>query len=306
MLRLCLRDSLGRLSLPLNSIKCPHIIIYAGNDTVYEDCSPDSPTNADTTLIIIIICVSLGVPILLCGVLLVAMTLCYCKSGERLCGDDVEDGRGNLEYVQSGYPNPIPQDYHKNTLLMKPGNIRDAFLGLDTSAPTGTFARNLRTKEYLKMTPKQRLRALEFPHTNICITKDLQESSFGPTYNGEATGLNESEPTTTVFIKSLRNDTVDYVPQQFRAEMTWASGYNHPNVLSLLAVCNSEEPRYMIFEHLEFGTLKNFLSSLDSAWMDFDQMLSEEASTAASTVSPALGQHSISIHSLFQSFLQKE
>ena len=260
------------------------------NDTVMEDCLPDSSTDARTTLIIIVICLSLGIPILLCAVLLVAMTLCYCRSSEPLRGDDVEDGGGNLDYIQPGYPNPIPQDYHKNTLLMRPGNIRDAFLGLDTSAPTGTFARNLRTKEYLKMTPKKRLQALEFPHSNICITKALQESSFGPTYVGEATGLNENEPTTTVFIKSLRNDTIRHVQQQFTAEMTWASGYNHPNILSLLAVCNREEPRYMIFEHLEFGTLKNFLRSLESAWMDFDQILNEEASTAASTASPALGR----------------
>ena len=253
-------------------------------------CDSDSSADENTTLIIIVICLSLGVPILLCGVLLVVMTLCYCRSSEPLHGNDVEDGGGNLEYVQPGYPNPIPQEYHKDTLLMRPGNIRDAFLGLDTAVPTGTFARNLRIKEYLKMTPKQRLQALEFAHSNICITKDLQETSFGPTYIGEATGLNENEPTTTVFIKSLRNDAAEHVQQQFMGEMTWASGYNHPNILSLLAVCNGEEPRYMIFEHLEFGTLKHFLRSLDSAWMDFDEILNEEASTAASTASPALGQ----------------
>ena len=261
--------------------------VPAGNDT---DCVPHSTTEADTTLIIIVICLSLGIPILLCALLLLAMTLCYCRSSGPSRGDDVEDAGGNLEYIQPGYPNPIPQDYRKNTLLMRPGNIRDAFLGLDNAAPTGTFARNLRTKEYLKMTPKQRLHALEFPHSSICLTRALQESSFGPTYVGEATGLNENEPTTTVFIKTLRNDTREQVQQQFTAEMTWASGYSHPNILSLLAVCNREEPRYMIFEHLEFGTLKNFLRTLDSAWVDFDEILNEEASTVASTASPALGQ----------------
>ncbi|CAI7999143.1 Inactive tyrosine-protein kinase transmembrane receptor ROR1 [Geodia barretti] len=217
-----------------------------------------------TTLIIIVICLCLGIPILLCAVLLVATTLCYCRSSEPPRGDDVQDGGGNLEYIQPGYPNPIPQDYHKNTLLMRPGNIRDAFLGLDNSAPTGTFARNLRSKEYLKMTPKQRLQALEFPHSNICITKDSRRAS-------------------------LRNDTIKHVQQQFTADDDVGLGLHHPNILSLLAVCNREEPRYMIFEHLEFGTLRHFLRSLDSAWMDFDQILNEEASTAASTASPALG-----------------
>ena len=203
----------------------------------------------------------------------------------------MEDGTGNLEYVQPGFSNqPIQPDYHRKTLLLRPGNIRDAFLGLDSSAPTGTFARNLKTKEYLKMTPKQRLHALEFPHSSICIMKDQQESSFGPTYIGEATGLNENEPTTTVYIKSLHHEADEHIRQQFVAEMTWASGYSHPNVLCLLAVCNREEPRYMVFENLEFGTLKHFLHTLDSAWMDFDEFLNEESSTVASTASPALGQ----------------
>ena len=175
---------------------------------------------------------------------------------------------------------------------MRPGNIRGAFLGLDSKAPTGTFARNLKTKDYTKMTPKQRLQALEFPHNSICIIKDRGENSFGPIYIGEATGLYESEPTTTVYIKTLRNDASGNLRQKFTVEMTWASGYDHPNVLPLLAVCNKEQPNYMIFENLEFGTLKHFLHTLESAWTDFDEFLNEEASTCASTTSPALGKHS--------------
>ena len=219
------------------------------------------------------------------------MALCCCGSGEPDQKKATEDAPGVLEHIQPGYANQVPPDYHKNTLLMHPGNIRDAFLGLDSAAPTGTFARNLKTKDYLKMTPKQRLQALEFPHSSICIMKDQQESSFGPTYIGEAAGLNENEPTTTVYIKSLQSEADGLVRQQFTAEMTWASGYNHPNVLSLLAVCNREEPRYMIYEHLEFGTLKHFLHTLDSAWMDFDEFLNEEASTITSTATPALGKY---------------
>ena len=254
-----------------------------------EDCDSSTGTSTDATLIIVI-CLCLGIPIFLCTVLVFVMVLCYCcTSSEPKRGADVED-QGNLEYIQPGYSNQLSTDYHRSTLLMRPGSIRDAFLGLNRAAPTGTFARNLRTKEYLKMTPKQRLQALEFPHSSICVVKDQQESSFGLTYIGEATGLYESEPTTTVFIKSLRNDADEHIRQHFTAEMTWASGYSHPNVLTLLAVCNREEPRYMVFEHLEFGTFKHFLHSLDSAWMDFDEFLNEEASTVASTASPALGQ----------------
>ena len=251
-----------------------------------QDCVPDSNSN---TILITAICLGLGIPIALCAIVFIIMAL-YCYTPNKSNVDkDVENAPENPEYVQPGYAN---QNYRNNTLLMRTGNIRDAFLGLSTSAPTGTFARNLKSKDFLKMTPKQRLHALEFPHNNICIMKDQQESSFGPTYIGEATGLNENEPTTTVYIKSLRNEADNHMRQHFMAEMTWASGYSHPNVLSLLAVCNREDPRYMVFEYLEFGTLKHFLHTIDSAWMDFDEFLNEEASTVDSTASPALGKHS--------------
>ena len=45
----------------------------------------------------------------------------------------------------------------------------------------------------------------------------------------------------------------------------------------------------MVFEHLEYGTLKDFLQSIDSAWFDFDEVLNDEASTCASTANPMLG-----------------
>ena len=280
--------------------------IAVGNETVPQDCLPSSGSDSNTILIIVI-SLSLGIPIILCAILLLIMVICCCGSNEPNQGNDVVDDPENLEYIQPGYANQLSPDYHKHTLLMRPGHIRDAFLGLDNVAPTGTFARNLKTKDFLKMTPKQRLQALEFPHNSICIMKDQQETSFGPTYIGEATGLNENEPTTTVYIKSLQNEASGAIRQQFTAEMTWASGYSHPNVLSLLAVCNREEPRYMIFEHLEFGTLKNFLHTLESAWMDFDEFLNEEASTAASTATPALGKRypafEVAIAALLKVFL---
>ena len=267
------------------------ILHSAGNETNSQDCPTSSSTSDRNTILIIVICLGVGIPIALLAIVLVTVALCCCGSSEPDKKKEEEKAPENVDYVQSGYANQAPQNYRRDTLLMRPGNIRDAFLGIDSAAPTGTFARNLKTKDYLKMTPKQRLQTLEFPHDNICIIKDQQESSFGPTYIGEATSLHESEPTTTVFIKSLRNEAPGHLRQQFTAEMTWASGYSHPNILSLLAVCNREEPRYMIYEHLEFGSLKQFLHTLDSAWMDFDEFLNEEISTAPSTASPALGEY---------------
>ena len=90
---------------------------------------------------------------------------------------------------------------------------------------------------------------------------------------GEASGLDQNNELTSVFIKSLRNTTNAKLRQQFRIEMTWASGFSHPNIISLLGVCLKEEPHYILYEYLEYGSLKEFLQSVSSMWFDFDRFL---------------------------------
>ncbi len=180
--------------------------------------------------------------------------------------------------------------YNRSTLMMRSSVTRDAFIGTSDLPPrTGTLLKRMGTKNFMKMSPKQRIQALEFPHGNICILKDFAETNFGGTYLGEASGLIENELSTTVYIKSLREKTSSRLRQQFVAEMTWASGFSHPNVLTLLGVCNKEIPRYLIYEYMDFGSLKDFLQSIDSAWFALEQVLSDAASTTASSNAPMMG-----------------
>lgn len=168
--------------------------------------------------------------------------------------------------------------------MLRSSMLHGAFLGVNTSPRNSTLTRHIKTKDFTKMSPKQRLHSLEFPHDNICLIKNLWETSFGWTCLGEATRIYENEISSTVFIKSLRENASSKLKQQFRIEMTWASGFSHPNVIQLLAVCTKEHPQYMIFEHLEYGSLKDFLESVDSVWGDFDTALNDAASTCASSV----------------------
>ena len=46
-----------------------------------------------------------------------------------------------------------------------------------------------------------------------------------------------------------------------------------------------EEPNYMIFEYLEYGSLKEFLQSIGSMCFDFDQFLGDAASTNVADIS---------------------
>ena len=114
--------------------------------------------------------------------------------------------------------------------------------------------------------------------------RDLWETNFGPVYVGEASGLEETDALTTVFIKSLRNQASTKLRHQFRIEMTWASGFSHPNIISLLGVCVKEDPYYVLYEYLEYGSLKEFLQTVSSMWFDFDRFLGDTTDEGGSTV----------------------
>ena len=118
-------------------------------------------------------------------------------------------------------------------------------------------------------------RQIELPRTNICILRELGETTFGPMYLGEATGLDEDELSTTVLMKTLKLGSSVTVQEEFNNELRWAVDFKHPNVLPLLAVCTRDQPKYLIYEYLEYGTLKHFLQSTASALGAFDDAFAD-------------------------------
>jgi len=168
------------------------------------------------------------------------------------------------------------------TLMMGPEVVHEVLLNPVTETRTTTFARRMKSNFFLLQPAKQRLKQLEYPRGNICLLRDLWETNFGPVYLGEASGLDPTEDLSSVFIKSLKDRASEKLKQQFTLEMTWASGFNHPQVISLLGVCTTEEPRYMIFEYLDYGSLKEFLQSMASISFYLDPALG--GGEAASTV----------------------
>ena len=120
--------------------------------------------------------------------------------------------------------------------------------------------------------PKQRLEFLETSQSKICLLSEINESNFGKVYRAEASKLQGGVASTEVLVKSLREEAErDHtLYQHFYTELVWASGFDHPNVLQLLAVCNTGVPKYMIYEYLEFGNLLEFLRSTALVWLEMD------------------------------------
>lgn len=164
-------------------------------------------------------------------------------------------------------------DHQRRGTLLLPRNMA-VQPWLEMPMGTGRGLRNNISREAIVcMSPKQRLKEMEVPQAKICLLSEISESNFGKVYRGEASKLIGSELSTAVLVKSLherRDDPQGQLYQDFHIEMVWASGFDHPNIMQLLAVCNESDPRYMIYEYLEFGSLVEFLQSTAQVWLGMD------------------------------------
>ena len=123
----------------------------------------------------------------------------------------------------------------------------------------------------------------EFPKSNICILKELGETTFGPIYRGEATGLSDEELSTSVLIKTLKLGSSKKVLEEFSKELRIVAEFDHPNLLPLLGACTRDEPKYLIYEYLEYGTLKHFLQSTAAAISAMEEVLDVTADDGPGT-----------------------
>jgi len=129
------------------------------------------------------------------------------------------------------------------------------------------------------------LAELDFPRTSICLIRDIGNWTFGMVYQGEATGIKETELSTTVLVKSLQERAGRRLKARFLSEMRWVVEFNHPNIITLLGTCIKNEPLYLIFEYLEFGPLNTFLESVSSISTDFN-ILNDSEDPVDTTSSP--------------------
>ena len=248
---------------------------------------PSSSTVDDESgtsyVIYIVIALSATVFLLLLSLLCLVLCCMFC------CADhnaQVEDTEGKEEVdddfkYESSFLKPTPS---QGTLLL-PNRLQRIFLPLQGASTRRRKIRQVSRNQLTALSPKQRLQALELPQEAICLLCELSESNFGKVYKGEVSRLLENESSTTVLIKSLRDDAANDVKRNFNLEAVWASGFHHPNILTLMAVSN-QTPRYMIYEYMEFGTLKEFLLSTASLWRDLgSSMLGDETVTTMNSSS---------------------
>jgi hypothetical protein len=257
------------------------------NDCLSSICSSPSPTDAptdnnilnDAVVAGIIVgafsAVLIGVTILV--VVLVMLILCLMKKQSKSAEPQASRRQSRKKSQQNDI---LKSDDLQRVTLLLPKELNRSSIPIEF-----TDSNNQPNYEMMSVLPlKGRLEVLEFPRSKICILSEVAETNVGKIYNGEVLHLTESKTSTTVLIKSLRERADEKLLEAFDEEIKIASSCNHVNVLSLLAVSLLEEPRYLIYEYMEYGNLKDFLISTYSVWLDME---ADESTVTVSQVDVA-------------------
>ena len=195
---------------------------------------------------------------------------------------------------------PAPPNEEKSSSTDEQTDAKDTLLlpltgqqWLQVPQSTRRGMKHIAREDIVHFLPKQRLEFLDTSQSKICLLSEISESNFGKVYRAEASKLRGGVASTEVLVKSLREgaERDHTLYQDFYIEMVWASGFDHPNVLPLLAVCNTGVPKYMIYEYLEFGNLLDFLRSTALVWLQMDlQSRASITDTDSCRLQPGGGQ----------------
>ncbi|KAH9491968.1 Inactive tyrosine-protein kinase transmembrane receptor ror1 [Bulinus truncatus] len=115
--------------------------------------------------------------------------------------------------------------------------------------------------EMSPLNPKSASRVREFPMHNIRFLQELGEGAFGKVYKGELVGLHSDSSVSKVAIKTLKENALPKVQNDFRREIDLMAELRHPNIVCLLGVCMKKEPMCMLFEYMAQGDLHEYLLS---------------------------------------------
>ena len=233
-------------------------------------CVPSYEDNDDIpTLIIALICSIIVIISLI--IICICLFACFLRKvfDRPLAARSKNRRYSSHKHEDVDHSNTTHNPLHQATLLL-PKQTSRALITFSDVSTQEKKTRKISHEDLTTFSPKQRLQILEFPHSNICLLGEMYESNFGKVYRGEALRLTEIETSTAVWIKSLKECADEKLLETFNMELFLVSGFDHPNIIKILAASTLEEPRYIVYEYLEFGSLKDFLQSTAALWLDME------------------------------------
>ncbi|XP_071177130.1 inactive tyrosine-protein kinase transmembrane receptor ROR1-like isoform X4 [Mytilus edulis] len=106
---------------------------------------------------------------------------------------------------------------------------------------------------------KSAMNVRDFPISSIRFLQELGEGQFGKVFKGEVLGLYGDNMISKVAIKTLKENSLPKVKNDFRREVDLMSELRHGNIVCLLGVCMKQEPMCMLFEYMQLGDLHEYL-----------------------------------------------
>ncbi|XP_078319397.1 inactive tyrosine-protein kinase transmembrane receptor ROR1-like isoform X5 [Crassostrea virginica] len=124
----------------------------------------------------------------------------------------------------------------------------------------GTNSSQNSTVETVPLTGKPPgCRIREFPLSSIRFLQELGEGAFGKVYKGEVIGLYGESTVSKIAIKTLKENAMPKIKNDFRREVDLMTELRHPNIVCLLGVSMKQEPMCMLFEFMPYGDLHEYL-----------------------------------------------
>ncbi|XP_071952416.1 inactive tyrosine-protein kinase transmembrane receptor ROR1-like [Antedon mediterranea] len=100
----------------------------------------------------------------------------------------------------------------------------------------------------------------EFPRAAVKFHEVLGQGTFGNVFRGDLIGYEHQYSVTPVALKTLKPNTTPKMQEDFYHEAEVMASLKHPNIISLLGVVMRGQPMSMVFEYVNQGDLREFLS----------------------------------------------
>ncbi|PIK61358.1 fibroblast growth factor receptor 2 [Apostichopus japonicus] len=101
---------------------------------------------------------------------------------------------------------------------------------------------------------------IEFPRERLHLKNLIGQGSFGVVYQAEAVGIVQSNVSTSVAVKMLREDYNEIHEVGFQKELEVMMRLKpHPFIVTLFGCCTTSEPQMIIMEYLSLGNLLTHL-----------------------------------------------
>ncbi|XP_071843070.1 uncharacterized protein [Apostichopus japonicus] len=101
---------------------------------------------------------------------------------------------------------------------------------------------------------------IEFPRERLHLKNLIGQGSFGVVYQAEAVGIVQSNVSTSVAVKMLKEDYNEIHEVGFQKELEVMMRLKpHPFIVTLFGCCTTSEPQMIIMEYLSLGNLLTHL-----------------------------------------------